>query len=804
MATIGSAFIEIGAKLEPFNRAMAQVDKKLKGLQESGKKLSDIGANVSLAISAPLAALGASIVTTAGNFEAGMNRVRAITGATGLEFEALEKKAKQMGATTQFSATEAAAGIETLARNGLKAADILNGALDASLALAAATGTDLANAADIATDAMAQFGLKAAQLPALADRITGATLNSKFSIDDMRLALAQAGGVAGKTGVEIEDFITAIAATSSAFSSGADAGTSFKTFLTQLAPQTKEATKLQQKLGLSFFDTSGAMLPLNKIAGQLQTAFAGLSEKQKIQAATTLFGQDAMRTALTLADTGAEKFDKLAQSIQKVSATQQAETRMQGFNGAMKSLQSAFEGLQIAIANSGILEFATKLANGLTSLLRSISNLNPKLLQIITIMGAIVAAAGPALLIFGKMQIVLARFGIALAPLALKIGLVVAAVTGLVIVAKAIYDSWEPVSAFFTRLWAQITNTIATGVANVISTIEPLLSAIGINMEGIKDTVANTILETNKTLASTPPVTFSAAVGSIADNIKSTFVSMKDTVTDAVAGTNASLASLGGAAPTTPTAPTMGGALGGMGAGMGEEINPIASLNTSLLEMPINAMTASEALTAGMSNVNTFLESTTERVSTLTSTWEMLNNKQFDFKKSLEGIAEGLAIQATQMGVNAKGLKDYGKQLLSTVKQNIAALIAEGVAAAVRGALTKVPFPANIAIAGIAGGAAAALFNSIIPSFAEGGIVKGETLARVGEYAGARNNPEVIAPLNKLQSMINTPAGGISKEDLNEAFSKQRITINSQIGMTEIVREGARTQYVARKGLFNV
>mgnify|MGYP000362617255 CR=1 FL=1 len=158
---------------------------------------SIIGSLGAVFAGAAVARFGASIVKTAGGFEASMKRVEGVLQTSGEEIDALSDKARQLGATTSFAASEAANAIETLAKNGLKAEDILGGALDASLSLAAALGGSLPASADLMTDVMQQFNLEADKLPDIADRITGAALNSKFSFDDFRNAMGQAGGVAG-------------------------------------------------------------------------------------------------------------------------------------------------------------------------------------------------------------------------------------------------------------------------------------------------------------------------------------------------------------------------------------------------------------------------------------------------------------------------------------------------------------------------------------------------------------------------------------------------------------------------------
>ena len=400
--------IRIGANISDLQKKLRQAESSL---SRSGKNLKSIGSSLTMSLSAPLALFGGTALKVAGDFEASMNGMKAVTAGADDLFKELEATAKRLGATTQFSATEAAAGMEMLGKNGLTAQQILDGAAESSLMLAAATGTDLANAANIATDAMAQFGMEASQLSTAADIITGATVNSKFGIDDFQGAMAQAGGVAGAVGVSFDDFATTVSAISPAFASGSDAGTSLKTMLTRLIPESKAASDMMQQLGIitadganRFFDAEGNMKSMSDVAGILNTAFKDLSEAQKINAAKTLFGTDAMRAGLKLADTGAESYDKLKESLLGVSATGVAETRMEGFNGAILRLKSAFETLQLAIADSGIQEFATMLIEKITGIMLRVSEMNPQILQSATLIAGMAAAIGPLIYAFGMLQ----------------------------------------------------------------------------------------------------------------------------------------------------------------------------------------------------------------------------------------------------------------------------------------------------------------------------------------------------------------------------------------------------------------
>ncbi|WP_146592201.1 phage tail tape measure protein [Puniceibacterium confluentis] len=315
-------------------------------------------------------AFGKGALDVGREFQAMMQRVEAATGAGEAEMARLAGAAKELGATTAFTAMQAAEAIEVLAKNGVAVPKILNGALDASVTLASALGAEVAPAADLVTDLMAQFGLEASKLPEIVDRVTGAALTSKFGFDDLRGAIGQAGGVAGTAGVEIEDFLATLSATASSFSSGSDAGTSFKSFLQRLTPDSRQAAAVMQDLGLEFFDAAGNMKSMEAIAGELQDGLAGLSEEARNQALKTIFGTDAIRTAAALAKQGADGFRDIARAMSEVSAQEQAEVRMSGLDGALKEVAAAWEALQLEAAQNGGLDVAEQFVRRLTDALR--------------------------------------------------------------------------------------------------------------------------------------------------------------------------------------------------------------------------------------------------------------------------------------------------------------------------------------------------------------------------------------------------------------------------------------------------
>jgi len=456
-AVVGALRVDLGLDSSAFTAGLRQARNSLQGV---GKSMSAVGAQMSIAVTAPLTGFAGLTLRTAGDFEASMNRVQAALGATETEFLSLRQAARDMGATTQFSASEAANAIEILAKNGLSTADILGGALEASLTLAASAGTDMASAGDLATDVMLNFGKSAGDLRSVVDGVNGVLLASKFGIDDYRLALAQAGGVAGGFGVELEEFNAVIAATSSTFASGSDAGTSFKTFLQRLTPDSDNAAAAIEELGLEFFDAQGNMRSMAEIAQTLQDGLAGLSEEAQADALGTIFGTDAIRTAIGLMREGADGIRELDERISQASASEQAEARMKGLNGTLKQLRSAFEELQLAIADSGLLEAFTQLVLKAADLARAAGDLDPKLLKAGVAIAGVAAVIGPVLIPLG---LLVTAFGALSAPVLA----VIAGITALTAAAVA-----------FSPELTAAKDAVLTFAANVRETVLSLAQTI--------------------------------------------------------------------------------------------------------------------------------------------------------------------------------------------------------------------------------------------------------------------------------------------------------------------------------------
>lgn len=333
------------------------------------------------------------------SFEKRMSAIEAVSGATAAEMDLLSKKALQLGADTKFSASEAALAMEELVKAGLSVDDVLNGAADAAVALAAAGEVDLPQAAAIASNSLNQFNLEAKDLNRVVDNIAGAANASAIDVSDFGHSLSQVGAVAHLAGQSFEDTATAIALMGNAGIKGSDAGTSLKTFLSNLVPTTKPAIKAFKDLGLNvgksgnaFIDAQGNYRSLTEIAGILHKATDGLSESQKQVALETIFGSDAIRAAAVISNAGAEGFKNLNAEMNKSTAAEVAATRLDNTAGSIEQLKGSLETLAISIGTT-LLPALNKLVDGAQKVVTWFSNLDKStqntILAVLGIAGAL-------------------------------------------------------------------------------------------------------------------------------------------------------------------------------------------------------------------------------------------------------------------------------------------------------------------------------------------------------------------------------------------------------------------------------
>lgn len=364
-SAIASLYAVIGADTKKFDSALRGVDRALNNSTRTfggwqgvlAKGFAAVGVAAVGALAGTTAAV-AKFTQKAADMEQSVADIAAVWNLTRDEMGKVDKliNALNLDPKLKVNAQGASDTIEMLAKNGLTLDQVMNGAARSTVLLSNATGGDFATSADLATDVMAIFKIRAEEMDRAVNGIVGTTQASKFSINDYALALAQGGGVAASVGVNFEDFNATIAAISPLFASGSDAGTSFKTFLQRLVPQSDKAASLMKELGLmteeggnQFFDATGQMKSMTEVAKLMQRAFAGLSEEQRNEAASTIFGTDAMRAAFALAEAGGETIEQFKDQIGAANAEAAAATRMDTFQGSWEKMQDVIEATGVTI-----------------------------------------------------------------------------------------------------------------------------------------------------------------------------------------------------------------------------------------------------------------------------------------------------------------------------------------------------------------------------------------------------------------------------------------------------------------------
>lgn len=352
-----------------------------------------------------LAGLGLAVKAYS-EFDSAMSEVQASTHESASNMDLLREAAVNAGADTAFSAKEAAQGIDELAKAGVSTKDILGGGLTGALSLASAGSLDVGEAAEIAASALTQFKLSGDKVPHLADLLAAGAGKAQGSVHDLGEALNQTGLVAASTGLSIEETTGGLAAFASAGLIGSDAGTSMKTMLQRLTPQSKEAAEKMAELGISAYDSQGNFKGLASFADNLKTSMANLTPEARNAAMGVIFGSDAVRAANVLYKQGGDGIKDWTDKVNDQGyAAVTASIKTDNLAGDIERLGGSFDSVLIK-SGSGAAESLRGLVQGAEDLVDAIGKIPTPILN----MGlGIAGVAGSALLLGGGLMTVLPR-----------------------------------------------------------------------------------------------------------------------------------------------------------------------------------------------------------------------------------------------------------------------------------------------------------------------------------------------------------------------------------------------------------
>ena len=344
--------------------------------ENAGKRLSGATGNFAkgTAVVAAGAAPLAAMIGTAANFEQAMSKVKAITNSSNEDMARLNETAQQLGASTQFSATQAAEDMSYLGMAGWKTDQIIAG-MPGMLDLAAASGSDLATVADIVSDDLTAFGMSADQAGHMADVMAAASTNANTNVEMMGMTFKYAGAVAGALGYSLEDVSIATGLMANAGIKADQAGTSLRAIMTRLIDPPKDAATALDALGISAVNADGSVKPFRQTIMELREKFKGLSQSEKAQMASSIAGTEAMSGFLAVVNASDSDFDTLANAIDNAdgASKQMANTMNDNAKGGAIQLQSAIEGVSIAIG-SIFLPTLARIAGAMAQAVGSVAN----------------------------------------------------------------------------------------------------------------------------------------------------------------------------------------------------------------------------------------------------------------------------------------------------------------------------------------------------------------------------------------------------------------------------------------------
>lgn len=289
-------------------------------------------------------------VDTYKNFEAAMSQVKALSGASGAEFTQLTEKAKEMGASTKFTATQSAEAFNYMAMAGWKTRDMLDG-IGGIMSLAAASNEDLGTTSDIVTDALTAFGMKASDSGHFADVLAQAASNANTDVGMMGETFKYVGTMAGALGYSIEDVSLAAGLMANTGLKAGMAGTSLNAIFTRLSTNTDGAADAIRDLGVEFFNADGSARKWSTVMSELRTATSNYSKEQKTNLANTVAGMEAQKGLLAILNATEEDYNKIAEAVNNADGASQrmADTMQDNLAGAMTRLQSAADGVKLSL-----------------------------------------------------------------------------------------------------------------------------------------------------------------------------------------------------------------------------------------------------------------------------------------------------------------------------------------------------------------------------------------------------------------------------------------------------------------------
>ena len=492
LKSIANAFKRLGKDSKKTNTDLSKTQRAINGITKAQNRLNRANANIkrntrnigSQAVG--IVAMGfafKSALQPAIKFEQSMKDLEAVafgsadaTVNVSKNMGLLSDQAKRLGASTAFSATQAAEGQIFLAKAGFKTNQIIK-SMPALLDLASASGTDLGRTSDILSDLLGAFGKQAKDSGRLADVLAAATSSANVDMETLFETLKVAAPIGIAAGQSMEGITAATALLGNVGIKGSAAGTALKNSFVNLASPADKGSRVMRELGIQVSDLHGNMLPLEDILLSFGKKAKSLSQIKKIAAFDAIFGKRAMAGAINLekAVTSGD-FDKMLKNLVNSEgvAAKMAKIRMDSTEGSIVQLMSAVEGLAISFGTilTPIIRKTAEVITSITPAIQGFIKNNETAIKWVGLMAGALLAGKIAMLAYSatlwlvspaltalSVAMKIAKIGMIAFNLVVSlnpIGLLILGITALVAAGVTLYANWEPISAFFGELWETI------------------------------------------------------------------------------------------------------------------------------------------------------------------------------------------------------------------------------------------------------------------------------------------------------------------------------------------------------------
>lgn len=805
---IGSLLVTLGLDTRSMDKAIGRAMGRFRAF---GRNMKRVGRTMMRNVTGPLARMGSEAFKVSADFELSMAKVQAVSGATGAEFGRLSENAKMLGRTTIFTAQQVAGLQLEFAKLGFTAQEI-EGVTAATLNLAQATDSDLAQAAEVAGATLRGFGMDVSETVHVTDVMAQAFSSSALDMESFQDSMKYVAPVAKAAGVSLEETTAMLAQMANAGIKGSQAGTSLRMIFQKMASGGGDVAERMADLAAKGLDLDAAF---DEVGRRAQTALLVLGENKS--------NVDELTTSFENADGAAGKMAGIMDDTA---------------SGAMKRMQSAIEGAQIAFGTA-LAPTIEKISIVVGNVAQAFTNMDSSMRRTIMIVGGIAAAIGPILVFLPQ---IVAGFSLVAGALS---GPVVLAIGGVVAAVALMRENWDSIVAYFTtgdgsKFLESLRGAFVSFVDAIVAIWDGLVTLAVALWEYFGEFITSTVFRWFDYVVDQFKTAFD-----VIQNVLGIFIGLF-TGDWARMGQNivnlfinaVKLVLLGASFMIEQLLATIDFGLNAIGVesnlaggferiidgaiemldGLKYEFEETESAGESLFSKMANgfkkftgggggtkptATTGGDDSAGGLQTIANGVGVSGELIRTqpmsLTDllppenkfqTWfnkfrdEVSNSTEFidQMAQAALGMGQQIGTAFHMMITGAEGGKEAMREALSnTIDTAFQAATAHAITAATASASNAGPAALFLIPAAIAAGMAMVrgVFQGLT-GFADGGIVSGPVMGLVGEYAGARTNPEVIAPLNKLQSMIGggqnvVVTGRISGNDIMISNERSRL-----------------------------